>query len=249
VNEVIRTLTNHRSYRSYSDRPVAEEELHAIIASAQAAPSWVHGQQFTVIAVHNQERKQRLSELCGNQKHVADAPVFLVFCMDFYRAGLASEMEGQPFEAASDVDALLVGAADVGLAMAGAITAAESLGLGTIPIGGVRRNTGEVIELLQLPKYVFPIAGLCVGYPGADTPQKSRLPMEAVYHEEQYNRDLTGLLQSYNETHRQSLQQQGLPERSWTSSVAHFYANNPVYGDAQRTLKQQGFTYDKQPEK
>ncbi|MFC3747781.1 NADPH-dependent oxidoreductase [Paenibacillus sp. GCM10012306] len=246
MNEIIRTLTNHRSYRSYSDRAVSTEDLQNIIASAQAAPSWVHGQQFTIIAVHNQERKQRLAELSGNQKHVAEAPVFLVFCMDFYRAGLASEMEGQPFEAASDVDALLVGAADVGLAMAGAITAAESLGLGTIPIGGVRRNTKAVIELLQLPKYVFPIAGLCVGYPGAESPKKSRLPMEAVYHEEQYNTDQTGLLQAYNETHRQSLQQQGLPERSWTSWVAHFYANNAVYGDARNTLKEQGFMYDKE---
>lgn len=248
MNEVIRILTSHRSYRHYADRPVASADLEAMVASAQAAPSWVNGQHYTVIAVKDEARKQRLAELCGNQKHVAEAPVFLVFCMDFYRVNLACEMEGITFQSADDVDTLLVGAADVGLAMGNAIAAAESLGLGTIPIGGVRRNTKAVIELLGLPKHVFPVSGLCVGYPGAETPQKPRLPMKAVLHEEQYNPEMLELLSEYNETHVQQLEQLGQPGRTWSSWVAHFYGNNPVYGDARHTLKEQGFRFDGEKE-
>ena len=244
MNEVVRTLTSHRSFRQYSEQPVEPDKLKIIIESAQAAPSWVHGQQVSIIAIKSPERKQQLSVLCGNQKHVAAAPVFLVFCMDFYRAKLASEMEGSSFEAVKDVDALLVGATDVGISLSNAIAAAESMGLGIIPIGGIRRNTKEVIDLLQLPEHVFPIVGLCVGYPGEEAAQKPRLPMQAVFHEEQYNPNQEGLLREYNQTHREFLKRQGLTEREWSSTIAHFYAINPEYGDAKLTLKQQGFTCD-----
>ncbi|MNO41074.1 FMN reductase [NAD(P)H] [compost metagenome] len=244
MNEVVQTLKNHRSFRQYSDQPVESEKLKAIIESAQAAPSWVHGQQVSIIAIKDPVRKQQLSVLSGNQTHVAAAPVFLVFCMDFYRANLASKVEGKSFEAVKDVDALLVGATDVGISLANAIAAAESMGLGIIPIGGVRRNTAGVIDLLKLPEYVFPIVGLCVGYPAEEGAQKPRLPMEAVFHEEQYHPDVEGLLEVYNQAHREYLQEQGLTERDWTSTIAHFYDINPEYGDAKRTLKQQGFTCD-----
>lgn len=244
MNEVIRLLTNHRSFRQYTGEAVEPEKLKTIIEAAQAAPSWVNGQQVSIIAVRSKERKQQLSVLSGNQKHVAEAPVFLVFCMDFHRAKLAAELEEQPFESAGDVDALLVGATDVGIALSNAVAAAESLGLGIIPIGGVRRNTAEVIKLLQLPEYVFPVVGLCIGYPAEELPKKPRLPMEAVYHEEVYNPEQKGLIKEYNETHRQSLKDQGLTEREWSGTIARFYALNPHYGDAQHTLKQQGFTCD-----
>lgn len=242
MNEVVHTLTSHRSFRQFSELPVEPDKLKIIIESAQAAPSWVNGQQVSIIAIKSPERKQQLSVLCGNQKHVAAAPVFLVFCMDFYRAKLASEMEGSSFEAVKDVDALLVGATDVGISLSNAIAAAESMGLGIIPIGGIRRNTQGVIDLLQLPEYVFPIVGLCVGYPGEESVQKPRLPMQAVFHEEVYNPNQQDLLKEYNQTHRQFVKNQGLTEREWSSTIAHFYAMNPEYGDAKTTLKQQGFT-------
>lgn len=244
MNEVVRTLTNHRSYRQYLEQPVEPEKLRTIIEAAQAAPSWANGQQVSIIAVRSEERRQRLSVLSGNQKHVAAAPVFLVFCMDYYRAKAASELEGEPYEAVKDVDALLVGATDVGIALANAIAAAESLGLGTIPIGGVRRNTAEVIKLLQLPEYVFPVVGLCIGYPAEELLKKPRLPVGAIFHEEQYNPEVKSLIQEYNAAYREYLRAQGLTERDWSSTIAHFYAINPQYGDAQITLKQQGFTCD-----
>lgn len=242
MNEVISTLMNHRSYRSYSNRPVFPETIETIVRAAQAAPSWVHGQQVSVISVRDPERKRKLSELSGNQKHVDEAPVFLVFCMDFGRANTACRMEGQPFPAADDADLLLVGATDVGIALAGAVAAAESLGLGTIPIGGIRRRTEDVIGLLELPAYVFPIAGLCVGYPGAETPQSPRLPLETVLHEERYREVSEAELEAYNATFRSWLKEQGQQERNWTSRIAGFYNANPSYGDSPKTLRRQGFT-------
>ncbi|MEH7293774.1 nitroreductase family protein, partial [Priestia megaterium] len=46
-----------------------------------------------------------------------------------------------------------------------ALTAAESMGLGGVYIGGVRANIAELTELLNLPKHVVPLVGLCIGHP------------------------------------------------------------------------------------
>ncbi|AIQ63449.1 FMN reductase [Paenibacillus stellifer] len=243
MNDTLRTLMNHRSYRQYSQRPVEDSVLQTIIEAAQAAPSWINGQHTTVISVRDEERKRRLSELSGGQAHVAAAPVFLVFCMDFYRAKKAGELEGIAFEAERDVDALLTGAVDVGIAMEAAITAAESLGLGIIPIGGVRRNSAGVIELLKLPKYVFPVVGLCLGYPGTELPKQPRLPLASVWHQEAYDAEaaISGF-RAMNEANRSLLRAQGAEEKDWTARVASFFAANPEYGDAKTTLPAQGYT-------
>ncbi|RBW69267.1 NADPH-dependent oxidoreductase [Bacillus taeanensis] len=243
MNETIKTLKNHRSFRSYLDKDVPEELLNEMIESSQAAPSWINGQQVTVIAVKDPARKQKLAELCGNQAHIKEAPVFLIFCADFYRAQLAAEKENVTLEALDDIDALLVGAADVGLAMGNAIAAAESSGLGIVPIGGIRRNPLEVIELLELPKYVLPISGLCVGYGAEDPGQKPRLPKEAVYHQESYNSDLQKTINTYDETYSEYMKKRtnGEKDTTWSEAVTSFYKQT-YYPSIAQMVEQQGFT-------
>ncbi|MGP7816268.1 oxygen-insensitive NADPH nitroreductase [Niallia sp. 01092] len=240
MNNVIETLKNHRSYRKYTEKLVSSDLLDTIITTAQAAPSWINGQQVSIIVIEDIKRKERLAELCGNQQHINEAPVFLVFCADFYRAKLASELENKKMQAVDDVDALLVGATDVGLAMGNAIAAAESLGLGIVAIGGIRRNSMQVIELLQLPEYVIPISGLCLGYPAEDPGVKPRLPKESIMHKEHYDKDQLPLLQSYNETFNKYLRNRGDKEANWTERIASFY-NQPYYPSIAEMLKKQGF--------
>lgn len=83
MNEVIKSLTDHRSIRSYTDEPVAQEQLDQIIEAVQSAPSSINGQQVTVITVQDKERKKKISELAGGQPWIDQAPVFLLFCAEF----------------------------------------------------------------------------------------------------------------------------------------------------------------------
>lgn len=247
VNEVIKTLTSHRSFRQYKDNPIPNDHLDAILSSAQAAPSWINGQQVTIIVITDKDKKKKLSSLCGNQKHIEQAPVFLVFCADFYRAKLASDMENVPFEAVNDADALLVGATDVGISLSNAISAAESLGLGTVPIGGIRRTPLDVIQLLELPKFVIPISGLCIGYPTEDPGLNSRLPKEAFVHHDTYNINQKDLVKKYNEQFKQHQvkKSNGRTNTTWTERISSFYKGshyNHNYSDVADMLKQQGFT-------
>ncbi|WP_100373572.1 oxygen-insensitive NADPH nitroreductase [Bacillus sp. FJAT-45037] len=245
MNKVIETQRQHRSYRAYTTTAVEEEKLEAIVSAAQAAPSWINGQQVSIIAVKDENRKAKLAKLVGNQAYVAQAPVFFIFCADFHRAQLAGQKHGKELEAIHDVDALLVGATDVGLAMSSAITAAESMELGTVPIGGIRKHPLEVIELLELPKYVIPISGLCIGYPNEDPPLKPRLPKETIYHQERYHSVDPSLIERYDETMSRYMEKRsnGKLSTSWTERVSSFY-EKPYYTDIAAMLTKQGFVCD-----
>ncbi|WP_085992680.1 NADPH-dependent oxidoreductase [Oceanobacillus senegalensis] len=240
MNEVTKSLLAHRSFRSYQDKEVDEGQLEQIIQSVQASPNWINGQQYSIIAVKDKDRKKKLAELCGNQKHIEEAPVFLVFCADFYRTYLASEMEGTTLNIAEDIDTLIVGVTDVGIALGTAVAAAESFGLGTVSIGGIRRNALEVIDMLDLPEYVIPVSGLCIGHPGEDAGQKPRLPKEAVYHEERYNRNQQPILEEYNDTYSRYLRERPKNNRigTWTEFVASFFSKRYYQGIAEMLRKQ-----------
>ena len=67
--------------------------------------------------------------------------------------------------------------------------AAESEGLGICYIGGIRNNPEAVSELLRLPAHVYPVFGMCLGYPAHQPEVKPRLPVEAILKEDYYTDD------------------------------------------------------------
>ena len=67
--------------------------------------------------------------------------------------------------------------------------AAESEGLGICYIGGIRNNPQAISDLLRLPEHVYPVFGMCLGYPDHDPEVKPRLPVEAVLKEDYYTED------------------------------------------------------------
>lgn len=143
-----------------------------------------------------------------------------------------------------DIDTLLVGAHEVGIALEAAVVAAESLGLGTVPIGEVRKNAQEAVRELQLPKYVFPVLGLCIGYPTNDPGIKPRFPKQAVFFEETYNADLKDVLVEYDAQYAQYLKERPWNNRvgSWTDLAADFYMHPYSYKEVVDALREQGFT-------
>lgn len=219
--------------------------LDEILKAVQAVPNWVNLQHVSVIVIRDAERRRKSAKLCGDQKHIIQAPVFLVFCADFYRTWLACQRESQPFdEVVSQIDHLIVGANEVGIALGTAVAAAESYGLGTVPIGDIRLHALEAVRELNLPKYVLPLLGLCVGYPAENPALKPRLPKEAVCFEEHYQRDLGEFLHQYDEQYAVYLEKRPSNNKvgNWTGMAADFY--KPPYNhypEVPEMLRQQGF--------
>ncbi len=246
MNKTIQTILNHRSIRSYNNIPLSDQDLMTIIKCAQAGPNSINGQQFSVIVIKSPETRSKLASLCGDQEYIATAPVFLLFVADYFKANIAAKKNDKALKIVEDIESLLVSSVDIGIALGNAITAAESLGLGIVPIGGVRKNPDEIITLLNLPEFVFPIAGLCIGYTDDHSAQKPRMPIEAFMHLETYNSTLQNTIDEYDEVMSDYMNErtQGKSKRNWSSSISGIY-KSIYYPKVTPVLSQQGFLIKK----
>jgi nitroreductase len=198
---VLEQLFSHASCRAYRSEPVPDETLTAMIAAAQRAATSSNLQMWSVVAVREEARKAQLAHLCGDQAHIVAAPLFLAWCADRNRLDEACERSGL-VQNTDTVESFLVAAIDVAIAMQNATVAAEAMGYGTCYIGGLRNNTADVVELLRLPRHVFPIAGMTVGFPARAGTIRPRLSPRAVMHEEAYQPVEPSLLAEYDEAMR-----------------------------------------------
>lgn len=182
----IEQIQRHATVRSYRPDPVSREMIEAIVLAGQRASTSSNLQMTSVVAVTEAATRQTLADLCGHQGHIAQAPLFLAWCADLARLERACELRGYS-QITDYVENFLVAAVDASIASQNAALAAESLGLGICYIGAIRNRPQEVIDLLGLPRLVFPVAGMTVGWPAGEQKQRPRLPLEAVLHWERYD--------------------------------------------------------------
>lgn len=81
---------------------------------------------------------------------------------------------------------LLLGIQDASLMAENMVIAAESLGLGSCFLGNTPYRSEEIAKQYQLPKGVFPLVQLVMGYPAESPPPRPRYPMEFVLFEDEY---------------------------------------------------------------
>jgi nitroreductase len=187
-NSSLTTLLSHRSVRAYLSKPLPSGTLETLIAAAQSAATSSNLQTWSVVAVEDHQRKERLAQLANNQTHIRQAPLFLVWLADLARPTRIAEQRGLPHAGLNYLEMFLMAAIDASLAAQNAVIAAESLGLSTVYIGALRNRPVDVATELGLPPQVFAVFGLCVGYadPAHPAAVKPRLPQEAVLHRETY---------------------------------------------------------------
>jgi len=189
MNETISLLMSHRSIRKFKNEPVSGELLHTIVGAAQMASTSSNVQAYTVIAVTDMDKRTRIEELAGNQAYITECPVFLVWCADLNRLKHAVEpyLKDKPSYEDS-TENFIVATVDASLAAQNAAIAAESLGLGIVYIGGIRNRIAEVADVLSLPELVYPLFGMCVGYPDQEPMLRPRLPLQSVLHINEYDK-------------------------------------------------------------
>lgn len=171
MTPTIELICGHRSIRHFTDEPISEAQREAIINSARATSSSSFLQCSSIIRITDKALRDELVTLTGGQKHVAQAAEFWVFCADFNR-----HLQICPDAQLGLAEQLLLGVVDTAMMAQNALTAAESLGLGGVYIGGLRNNIEAVTELLKLPQHVLPLFGLCLGWPADNPDLKPRLP-------------------------------------------------------------------------
>lgn len=188
-NEHIAVLLSHRSIRTYRPDALPQGTLETLIAAAQSAATSSNLQTWSVIAVTDPDKKAALAKIAGNQKHIQQCPLFLVWVADISRNQRLGAEEGVTLEVMPYQETFLVAAIDAALAAQNATVAAESLGLSSVYIGALRNNPQEVAKIVGLPSGAFGVFGMCVGYASTTVVSevKPRLPQDVVVHHNVYD--------------------------------------------------------------
>jgi nitroreductase len=200
MNETLRVLDNRKSLRGYDSKEISPEHKKWILHSAFRAPTAGNMMHYSIVEVADQKLKDRLVETCDNQPFIARAPLVLLFLADMQRWYDLFEYSGVPdmcrergcqYTTPKESD-LLLAVCDAMVAAQNAVIAAESLGIGSCYIGDIMENIEIHREMFELPKWVFPIALLCFGYPQReDRDSRSRTPRfseHLVYFRDKYDR-------------------------------------------------------------
>lgn len=220
--DVVELLKGHRSIRKFTDEPISDEMVSEIMSAGLAAATSSNLQGATVIRVRNAETRAAIATLAGGQTYVETAAAFFVWCADLHRSAVACEMGGGELSAGM-TEHFVIAAVDCALAAQNAVVAAESLGLGICYIGGIRNDPQQMAELLELPEQVFPVFGLCLGWPDQDPELKPRLPLNVTLKEERYDEtsDRAGIV-AYDEQMREYYRSRtgGKKDTTWTADMS-----------------------------
>ena len=181
------TALNERSVcRRYRPEPVPEEVLRLLFATALAAPTKSDLQQATIVRLADPAKRAAVCALLPGSPWLARAPELFIFCADGWRLRRIFAKRNTEFPN-EHLDAFFNATVDAAIALGTFVAAAELAGLGTCPISQVRDHVARIDELLALPDWVVPVAGLALGYPEAKEPLSARLTLSATVHTDRYD--------------------------------------------------------------
>ena len=178
-------ITKRRSIRKYSDREVSDDQLRSLLQRAEQTQTMGNLQLYSVVINRSPEMKAKLAPAHFNQPMVEQAPVVLTFCADYNRCTKwCNERKATP--GYDNFLSFLNAATDALLYCQTFCHLAEEEGLGLCFLGTTIYNAQQIVDTLQLPRLVMPVATITLGWPDEAPPVSDRLPLEAITHEETY---------------------------------------------------------------
>jgi nitroreductase len=199
MNQVMDVLLKRKSIRAYEDKEIEADVKAQILQATLRAPTAGNQMLYSIVDVTDQTIKNTLAKTCDNQPFIARAPMVWLFLADYqrwYDYFLACGVEKScaeknlPLRKPEEGD-LFLACCDALIAAQNAVIAAESFAIGSCYIGDIMEQYETHKELLNLPKYVFPIALLCFGYPTqqqSDRSQSPRFDEQFIVFKNQYKR-------------------------------------------------------------
>lgn len=223
-------ISTRKSIRKYTNQDVSDDLLNHLLNLAERTPTMGNLQLYSVIVTRRKEMKQKLAPAHFNQPMVTEAPVVLTFCADFRRTTIwARQRQAQP--GYDNFLSFINAASDTLLYTQTFCNLAEEEGLGTCYLGTTVYQPEQIIETLQLPRLVFPIATITLGWPDEDPALTDRLPLHGIVHNETYHDyDAEAINDIY-------AQKEALPENKQFVEINHKQTLAQIFTDIRYTEK------------
>ena len=182
----MQTIQQRRTIRKYAQKEVPETLLNRLLEEAERTPTMGNLQLYSVVITRDGAMKRKLAPAHFNQPMVEGAPVVLTICADFRRTSLWAENR-QAVPGYDNFLSFMNAATDALLYTQTFCNLAEAEGLGTCFLGTTVYMPQMIIDILQLPKLVFPVATITLGWPDEEPLLSDRLPVAAIVHQESYD--------------------------------------------------------------
>jgi nitroreductase len=181
-------MMKRRSVRIFKDQEIPEPLIEKMLDAAMNAPSGGNIQPLSIILIRSMERRKKLAELAGGQPWVRNAPLSMIFCLDFYRVKKWAEMCQTDFRGEEAINHFLIAYADLMVAAQNVVILAEGFGLGSVYIGSIQHEMDETRNFFEIPEYVLPMMVLSIGYPKSIPQNIPKLKKEIIVHHERYRK-------------------------------------------------------------
>lgn len=222
--------------------------MKTLLEQAEHTPTMGNLQLYSVVITRKEEGKRRLAPAHFNQPMVEGAPVVLTFCADFRRTTLWAENR----KATPGYDnflSFLNAATDALLYCQTFCNLAEEEGLGTCFLGTTLYNSGDIVEALQLPRLVMPVATITLGWPDEHPARPDRLPIGGIIHDETYDDYTPARINAFYTFKEQLEENRHFVEINHKETLAQVFTdlrytkhdNESMSAGLLEVLKQQGF--------
>ena len=152
ISSFLNLCKSRFSVREYSQKPIEQEKIDALIKVAQLSPTAANKQPQKIYIITKEEDKKKLTTVT---KYTFNAPMFFLVCSDKNQAWKHKTEDIY----STEIDGSIV-ATNI-------ILEAHELGLGSVFVRSFK--TQELKELFNIPDNMVPIALLPLGYPKEGT--------------------------------------------------------------------------------
>ena len=181
----MQSINTRRTIRKYTKEDVSGQLLNELLTAAARTQTMGNLQLYSVVVTRDAEMKTRLAPAHFNQPMVTGAPVVLTICADVRR--VTDWCANRQADAGYDNFLSFINAASDALLFTQTFcNLAEERGLGCCYLGTTVYMPQTIIDILELPRLVMPVATITLGWPDEEPPLTDRLATEAFVHEETY---------------------------------------------------------------
>ncbi len=226
----MQTIQQRRTIRKYAQKEVPETLLNRLLEEAERTPTMGNLQLYSVVVTRDAAMKRKLAPAHFNQPMVEGAPVVLTICADFRRTSLWAKNR-QAVPGYDNFLSFMNAATDALLYTQTFCNLAEAEGLGTCFLGTTVYMPQMIIDILQLPKLVFPVATITLGWPDEEPLLSDRLPLAAIVHHESYDDYTPERIDAFY------TEKESLPENQHFVEINHKETLAQVFTDIRYTRK------------
>lgn len=241
-------FSNRRSIRKYLAKPVEDSLLNELLLKAEQTQTMGNLQLYSVVVTRNADKKKALAPAHFNQPMVEGAPVVLTFCADYNRS-TQWFLNRKATTGYDNFLSFLNAATDTLLYCQTFCNLAEEKSLGLCFLGTTIYNSKQIIDTLQLPKLVMPIATITLGWPAEQGAVSDRLPLQAIVHQEEYKQYSPADINKYYTAKEELPENKHFVDINHTETLAQVYTNfryrpedcETMSATLIKTLQEQGF--------